>query len=45
MAAGSVFRVVLIKPSHYDDDGYPIRWLSSYVPSNTLAAVISPLIA
>jgi hypothetical protein len=39
MAAGSVFRVVLIKPSHYDDDGYPIRWLSSYVPSNTLAAV------
>ena len=39
MAANSVFRVVLIKPSHYDDDGYPIRWLSSYVPSNTLAAV------
>jgi hypothetical protein len=39
MTEGSVFRVVLIKPSHYDDDGYPIRWLSSYVPSNTLAAV------
>ena len=39
MAGNSVFRVVLIKPSHYDDDGYPILWLSSYVPSNTLAAV------
>jgi hypothetical protein len=33
------FHLVLIKPSHYDDDGYPIRRLNSYVPSNTLAAV------
>ena len=34
-----VFRVVLIKPSHYDDDGYPIQWLRSLIPSNTLAAL------
>jgi hypothetical protein len=23
------FRIVLIKPSHYDDDGYVIRWYRS----------------
>jgi len=34
-----VFRAVLIKPSHYDDDGYVIQWHRSAVPSNTLAAV------
>ena len=33
------FQVVLIKPSHYDDDGYPITWLRSFIPSNTLAAL------
>lgn len=34
-----IFRLVLIKPSHYDDDGYVIQWLRSGIPSNTLAAV------
>jgi len=33
------FRVVLIKPSHYDDDGYVIRWFRSTMPSNSLASV------
>jgi radical SAM superfamily enzyme YgiQ (UPF0313 family) len=33
------FRIVLIKPSHYDDDGYVIRWLRNFMPSNSLAAV------
>lgn len=33
------FHVVLIKPSHYDDDGYVIQWFRSAVPSNTLAAL------
>jgi len=33
------FHVVLIKPSHYDDDGYVIQWLRSAVPSNTLAVL------
>lgn len=34
-----VFHLVLIKPSHYDDDGYPIQWLRSAIPSNTLACL------
>lgn len=28
---------VMIKPTHYDDDGYPIQWFRSAIPSNTLA--------
>ena len=31
--------VVMIKPSHYDTEGYPITWLRTIVPSNTLAAL------
>ncbi|MBB3064064.1 B12-binding domain-containing radical SAM protein [Limibacillus halophilus] len=31
------FRLILVKPSHYDDDGYVIQWLRSAIPSNTLA--------
>jgi len=34
-----VFRVVLIKPSHYDRDGYVIQWRRSLIPSNSLASV------
>src|SRR5579863_8059043 len=33
------FSLVLIKPTHYDDDGYPIQWLRSAIPSNTLAVL------
>ena len=33
------FRVALIKPSHYDADGYVIQWRRSYIPSNSLASV------
>src|SRR5689334_1927771 len=33
------FQLLLIKPSHYDDDGYVIRWWRAMVPSNSLAAV------
>jgi radical SAM superfamily enzyme YgiQ (UPF0313 family) len=33
------YPVYLIKPSHYDDDGYVIQWLRSTIPSNSLAAV------
>jgi hypothetical protein len=35
----AVFHVVLIKPTHYDDDGYPIRWVKAAIPSNTLACL------
>src|SRR5271169_5267251 len=33
------FQLVLIKPSHYDDDGYVIRWWRALIPSNSLAAI------
>jgi hypothetical protein len=33
------FQLILIKPSHYDDDGYVIRWWRALIPSNTLAAI------
>jgi hypothetical protein len=35
----SVFHLILIKPTHYDDDGYPIRWFRAAIPSNTLACL------
>ena len=38
-APAARFQLVLIKPSHYDDDGYVIRWFRSTMPSNSLAAV------
>ncbi len=38
MSSGSM-HLVLIKPTDYDDDGYPIQWLISALPSNTLAAL------
>jgi hypothetical protein len=33
------FQVILIKPSHYDDDGYVVQWWRSSIPSNSLACV------
>src|ERR1044072_5059829 len=33
------FCLVLIKPSHYDDDGYVIQWFRSAIPSNSLAVL------
>jgi radical SAM superfamily enzyme YgiQ (UPF0313 family) len=33
------FHLILIKPSHYDDDGYVIQWARSSVPSNSMAAI------
>jgi len=38
-SAPNKFQLVLIKPSHYDDDGYVIQWLRSAIPSNTLAVL------
>ena len=38
-AAERRFLLLLIKPSHYDNDGYVIRWWRSTSPSNSLAAV------
>lgn len=33
------FHLALVKPSHYDDDGYVIQWLRSAIPSNSLAVL------
>ena len=33
------FRIVLIKPSKYDDDGYVIRFWKGVLPSNTLSVL------
>jgi radical SAM superfamily enzyme YgiQ (UPF0313 family) len=33
------FQLVLVKPSHYDDDGYVIRWWRGGLPSNSLACL------
>ena len=41
MSAKRCFQLILIKPSHYDDDGYVIRWWRAIIPSNSLAAVYS----
>ncbi|HKP00070.1 MAG TPA: radical SAM protein, partial [Nitrospiraceae bacterium] len=37
MRPAKKFHLVLIKPSHYDDNGYVIQWIRSAIPSNTLA--------
>jgi len=37
--AGRRFQLILIKPSHYDDDGYVIQWFRSIMPSNSLGAL------
>jgi len=33
------FCLILVKPSHYDDDGYVIQWMRSPIPSNSLASL------
>ncbi|VAX33652.1 Elongator protein 3/MiaB/NifB [hydrothermal vent metagenome] len=35
----NTFHFIMIKPSHYDDEGYVIQWLKSSIPSNTLAVL------
>jgi hypothetical protein len=39
MARRKIFRLVLVKPSHYDDNGYLIQWVRSAIPSNSLASL------
>jgi hypothetical protein len=34
-----VFHIEMIKPSHYDDDGYVIQWWKASIPSNSLASL------
>src|SRR5215813_5004112 len=39
VASPARFHFVMIKPTHYDEDGYPIQWFRSAIPSNTLACL------
>jgi radical SAM superfamily enzyme YgiQ (UPF0313 family) len=39
------FLVELIKPSHYDDDGYVIQWVRAWIPSTSLAAMYGLVVA
>ena len=34
-----IFNLVMIKPTHYDDDGYVIQWWRSAMPANSLASL------
>ncbi|MFN2258465.1 MAG: radical SAM protein, partial [Parasphingopyxis sp.] len=33
------FQIYLIKPTRYHDDGYPLQWWRSIIPSNSLACM------
>ena len=39
MATPETFHLIMIRPTHYHDDGYPIRWGFAPIPSNSLASV------
>lgn len=39
MTARTIFHLILIKPSHYDDAGYVLQWVHASTPSNTLATL------
>jgi uncharacterized radical SAM superfamily protein len=34
-----IYSIYLIKPTRYDDDGYPVQWWRSMIPANSLACV------
>src|SRR4030095_10565111 len=38
-AGRETFLLELLKPSHYDDDGYVIQWWRGSVPSNSLSSL------
>ena len=37
--AMSQFHIEIIKPSHYDHDGYVIQWWRAWIPSNSMACL------
>src|SRR5262249_40531578 len=39
MSTSKTFRLILIKRSHYDKDGFVIRWWRGGLPSNSLACL------
>ncbi len=41
MSKSISYQVELIKPSHYDDEGYVIQWVKAWIPSNSLASMFA----
>ncbi len=35
-----IFHLVLIRPTKYDDDGYPIHWHKTSIPANSLSCLL-----
>ncbi len=35
----TTFHIEIVKPSHYDKDGYVIQWWKAWIPSNSMAAL------
>ncbi|MBV8763789.1 MAG: B12-binding domain-containing radical SAM protein [Hyphomicrobiales bacterium] len=35
----TTFHIEIIKPSHYDRDGYVIQWWKAWIPSNSMASL------
>ena len=33
------FHIEIIKPSHYDDDGYVLQWWKAWIPANSMACL------
>ncbi len=39
MAEAGTFHLFFVKPTHYDDEGYPLQWRHSTIPANSLACL------
>ncbi len=37
--AMTIFHIEIVKPSHYDKDGYVIQWWKAWIPSNSMASL------
>ena len=35
----ATFNIEIVKPSHYDEDGYVLRWWKAWIPSNSMASL------
>ena len=35
----TTYHIEIVKPSHYDKDGYVIQWWKAWIPSNSMACL------
>jgi len=45
VSASKTFRLVLIKPSRYDDAGYVVQWFWSWIPLNKRNLLKHPIMS